>query len=72
MSHLIRVVAPHFVAGLMMTGDVCTEAAPILKWAIGKTRADLRQYFTKKGWLAMEIGFNAGYIADDPFLKDGR
>lgn len=49
---LVRVVAPHFVAGLIMAGNRCTEAAPILKWAIGKDRAELRAYFARKSWRA--------------------
>lgn len=49
---LVRVVAPHFVAGLIMTAGRCTEAAPILKYAIGKERDELRRYFTSKGWKA--------------------
>lgn len=47
---LVRVVAPHFVAGMVMNGDTCTEAAPILRWAIGKRRGFLSGYFRNKGW----------------------
>lgn len=54
---LVRVVAPHFVAGLIVGEDGrCCEAAPILRWAIGKTRADLSAYFRAKGWQAHIIG----------------
>ncbi len=49
---LVRVVAPHFVAGLVLVRDQCTEAAPILRGAIGKTRAELRAYFAGRGWKA--------------------
>lgn len=49
---LVRVVAPHFVAGLVMDGDTCTDAAPILRWAVGKQRAFLSEYFRRKGWRA--------------------
>jgi hypothetical protein len=49
---LVRVVAPHFVAGLIMRDDVCVEAAPILRWALGKSRDELRAYFARKGWRA--------------------
>jgi hypothetical protein len=49
---LVRVVAPHFVAGLVMDRAVCVEAAPILAWAIGKSADDLSQYFRRKGWRA--------------------
>jgi hypothetical protein len=49
---LVRVVAPHFVAGLIVQDDRCTEAAPILAWAIGKGAGELRVYFARKGWRA--------------------
>lgn len=52
---LIRVVAPHFVAGMVMEGDVVKEAAPILAWATGKERSYLRGYFSRKGWIATII-----------------
>lgn len=47
---LAQVTAPHFCAGIVMENDVCTDAAPILRWAVGKPRAELRQYFARKGW----------------------
>ena len=49
---LVRVDAPYFVAGLVVDGDTCTEAAPILRWAIGKRREFLSGYFRRKGWKA--------------------
>lgn len=49
---LVRVVAPDFVAGLIISEGRCTEAAPKLKWAIGREREDLRAYFRKRGWKA--------------------
>jgi len=52
---LVRVVAPHFVAGLIMNGDLCGQAAPILRWAVGKSRAELRAYFERKGWKASVV-----------------
>lgn len=39
-DQLIRVVAPHFVAGIIMGADRCVRAAPILRWTIGKDRAE--------------------------------
>lgn len=55
-TYLVRVVAPHFVAGLIMDeADVCSDAAPILKWAIGRERSWLRGYFKRKGWRASVI-----------------
>lgn len=49
-SLLVRVKAPHFCAVLITVDDVCTEAAPILRWALGKSRDELRAYFARKQW----------------------
>lgn len=49
---LVRVEAKHFVAGLIMEGDVCVHAAPILKKSIGKRRDELRALFKRMGWKA--------------------
>jgi hypothetical protein len=48
---LYRIEAPHFVAGLLVDprGRVC-EAAPILRWAMGKTIAEIQRYAARKGW----------------------
>lgn len=49
-SWLIRVQAPHYCAGLIVEDERCTEAAPILGWALGKPWAELRRYFARKGF----------------------
>lgn len=49
---LVQITAPHFCAGLSITDGVCTHAAPILKWAVGKHRNFLSHYFKQKGWTA--------------------
>lgn len=51
-DQLVRIEAPHFVAGLLMRGLTCVHAAPILKWAVNKDRDFLRSYFARKGWKA--------------------
>lgn len=51
-DQLVRVVAPHFVAGIVMRDGVCVEAAPILKWAVGKSADALRETFRRKRWEA--------------------
>jgi hypothetical protein len=56
---LVRVVAPHFVAGIIVRDGKCVTAAPILRWAIGKTRDELRAYFASKRWDARIIAANA-------------
>lgn len=52
---LLRIVAPHFVAGLDVddTGRV-TKAAPIIGWMVGKTLAYVSSYCGRKGWRIAE------------------
>lgn len=54
-EYLVRVEAPHFVAGFVMRSDIVREAAPILAWTIGKPRDELRIYFKRKGWKVMIV-----------------
>lgn len=49
---LVSVNAPHFCAGLILHGDICVQAPPILRWAVGMNRPALRAYFAKKEWIA--------------------
>jgi hypothetical protein len=51
---LIRVVAPHFVAGFESDGIV-QRAAPILKYLVGKSDDEARTYIKRKGWQASII-----------------
>jgi hypothetical protein len=51
---LVRVVAPHFVAGFETDG-VVRRAAPILKYLVGKTDEEARRYIARKGWRASVI-----------------
>jgi hypothetical protein len=55
---LVQVRSPHFTAGMVVTDGVVTEAAPILKWAIGKPRHWLRDVFKSKGWTAVVVEEN--------------
>ena len=52
---LAQITAPHSCAGLVMRGARCTAAAPILAWAIGRPRDELRAYFARKGWRAVVV-----------------
>lgn len=45
---LVIVKAPHYCASLCTVDDVCTEAAPILGWAVGKRWPWLKSYFYRK------------------------
>jgi hypothetical protein len=48
---LVQVTTPPgpraFTAGLVFEGDRCIDAAPILKWCVGRSRDDLRRRFRK-------------------------
>lgn len=57
---LIHVTAPHFVAGLILENDICVHAAPILKWTVGWTRDELRNWFRFKGYSARVLKENHG------------
>ena len=52
---LVQVTAPHFCAGIILKDGIVTEAAPILRWAIGWRRARLSEYFREKGWKAIVV-----------------
>jgi hypothetical protein len=56
---LVRVVAPHFVAGFETDGIV-RRAAPIIKYMVGKTNDEARAYIQKKGWKASVVGQAVG------------
>lgn len=47
---LIRIVAPHFVAGIHASRGKVDYAAPILDYMRGWTGAQVRDYCLKKGW----------------------
>ena len=43
---MLRIVAPHFVAGIVRDGPV----APIISYMKGWTLARIRAYCARKGW----------------------
>jgi hypothetical protein len=52
MPQLVRVQAPHFVAGFVLQDGVCTRAAPILRHFIGRETAAIRDAIHDQGWRA--------------------
>ena len=48
----VRVEGRGFVGAIICVGDVCTDATPSLRWALGQSRDDLRGRFAAKGWRA--------------------
>lgn len=61
---LVRIVAPNFVAGFETDGIVL-RAAPIIKYLVGKSNADVRAYIKSKGW-------TASICAARPILTEDR
>lgn len=51
---LVTVTASHFCASIVLADGACVRAAPILKWALGKEKAELSAYFRQKGWKATQ------------------
>ena len=45
-----QITSPYYCAGIIFEGEFCVSAAPILKWARGKSKTYLYKYFLKKGF----------------------
>lgn len=67
MATLLRITAPYFTAGLEFNPRTkkVTNAAPILKWAVGKPVDHVTYWCKKKGFQYEEIKF-----ADLRFIKN--
>ena len=50
---LIRIVAPYFVAGIVLEEGVVIEAAPIVRYMMGWSGMRVRSYAKRKHWTAM-------------------
>lgn len=55
-ERLWQVTAPHLCAGLVTRGDAVIDAAPVLRWCLGRLRGSLRGYFRRKGWRVCAVG----------------
>lgn len=54
--HLVRVTAPHFVAGLLFDDKGrCIEAPSMLAASVGKSAGELNRYFERRGWQAEAV-----------------
>jgi hypothetical protein len=49
-DRLWQIQAPHFTAGAEFINGVCSRAAPIIRWMVGKTDVDLQAHCRRKGW----------------------
>jgi hypothetical protein len=59
-ERLVRVEAPHFVAGLVFQRGKCVEAAPILRWAVGKRWPWFKGYCFGKDWQLLVLDPTTG------------
>jgi hypothetical protein len=56
MTVLVRIVAPHFVAGVVFDGSgTCVEAAPIVRRFLGLQATVVRKYVDDRGWEAKRV-----------------
>lgn len=54
-QRLVRVVAPHFVAGFISNGSTVIEAAPILKRLVGESDDTARKIIEHFKWKASVV-----------------
>lgn len=47
---LRQVFAPHFTAGIVVRDERVIDAAPVMRWAIGKELETVLSYARRKGW----------------------
>jgi len=47
-SKLVRIIAPHFVCGILVSKDIVVDAAPIMAWSINKNAPWVRQWCARK------------------------
>jgi hypothetical protein len=45
---LFQVTTDYFCCGLVTEGDVVVDAAPIMSWAKGKCRVEIRQWVARR------------------------
>lgn len=52
---LIRIEAPHFVAGVIIKDGLVVRAAPIVKYMRGWTTTRVTSYAASKGWTVIKM-----------------
>jgi hypothetical protein len=50
MEKVIQVDTGYFCAGIVVENGICIDAAPILRWAIGKREQDIKSWSRIKRW----------------------
>jgi hypothetical protein len=57
---LWQVTADYFCAGIIMHDGICVDAAPILRWTVGRRRLYLRGYFARRQWAVKYVAALGG------------
>lgn len=52
---MIRIEAPHYVAGALVENDVVIKAAPIIKYMKGWSTSKVIWYCNKKHWSVAQL-----------------
>ena len=52
---LLRITAPHFVAGVVIEDGRVVRAAPIVKYMMAWQTWKVRRYVERKGWAAESV-----------------
>lgn len=55
MNRLLQVDTGYACFGIVVTDGVVTEAAPIAKWAVGKTLTEVTAHFSRKSAQVREV-----------------
>lgn len=54
-GNLYQIKAPHLCAGAIERNGRFIHAAPILRWTVGKTLAEVQAYAKRKGWQMTKV-----------------
>lgn len=55
-NRLLQIIAPHFVAGIVINRGCCIMAAPILRrYCLGKPVKQIEQHYRSKGWKVDDV-----------------
>jgi len=55
MEHIVSVRSSYFCAGVIHNGNLIVEAAPILRWAVGRKYGWFIAYANAKGWIITSV-----------------
>ena len=55
-TNTYQVTTPHFCAGAIFNGYECVEAAPIIRWMVGKDFYEIDAYCKRNKWKIILLG----------------